>query len=69
MNALIPTNEGGVDRGIRIVVGLALLAMCFMGPKSPWGLLGLIPLLTGALGSCPLYRPLGISTCSSRSKV
>ena len=68
MNALIPTNEGNIDRGIRVVLGLVLLTLVFVGPKSPWGLLGVIPLLTGALGSCPLYRVLGLSTCSARSR-
>jgi hypothetical protein len=67
MNALIPTNEGGLDRGVRVALGLVLLTLFFVGPKTPWGLLGVIPLLTGALGSCPLYRLFGISTCPARS--
>ncbi|HTV22786.1 MAG TPA: DUF2892 domain-containing protein [Polyangiaceae bacterium] len=55
-------NTNALDRGIRIVLGLALLAIFFFGPKTAWGLLGLIPLLTGTFGHCPLYRALGIST-------
>ncbi|HEX7600697.1 MAG TPA: DUF2892 domain-containing protein [Polyangiaceae bacterium] len=60
---LLPHNEGSIDRAVRVVVGLALLALFFAGPKTPWGLLGLVPLLTGVLGSCPLYTLFGIGTC------
>ncbi|HWL62687.1 MAG TPA: DUF2892 domain-containing protein [Steroidobacteraceae bacterium] len=56
-------NVGNLDKLIRVVVGVALLAMVFIGPKTPWGWLGLIPLATAALGWCPLYRVLGIRTC------
>jgi lipoprotein signal peptidase len=57
------TNEAGWDRALRVIVGLALLAMVVVGPQSWWGLVGLVPLLTGALGYCPLYQLLGLSTC------
>jgi len=57
-------NTNAIDRGIRIVLGLVLLSLFFVGPKTAWGLLGLVPLVTGAMGYCPLYRVLGISTCS-----
>ena len=57
-------NEGTLDRGARIVLGLILLSLVFIGPQSLWGLVGLIPLTTGLAGFCPLYRLLGISTCS-----
>lgn len=63
MNAILLKNEGIVDRIVRVVLGLALLALVFVGPRTLWGLIGGIPLLTGALGSCPLYRLLGVSTC------
>jgi len=66
MNALFPRNEHNIDRAIRIVLGLALLSLVFIGPKTLWGLVGLVPLLTGAIGSCPLYRLLGINTCPAR---
>ncbi len=56
-------NVGNLDKLIRVVVGVALLAMVFIGPKTPWGWLGLIPLATAALGWCPLYRVPGIRTC------
>lgn len=52
------------DRALRIIVGLSLLA--FVGPQSPWGWLGLVPFATGLVGMCPLYRPLGISSCPTR---
>jgi hypothetical protein len=68
MNALIPTNEGTLDRALRVAIGLVLLTLVFVGPKSMWGLLGLVPLLTGAMGSCPLYRVLGVSTCTARPR-
>jgi len=56
-------NEAGWDRMLRIVIGLVALSLIAVGPKTMWGLLGIIPLATGALGSCPLYRLLGVSTC------
>jgi membrane protein implicated in regulation of membrane protease activity len=59
-------NEGSIDRGIRIVVGLVLLALVFVGPQSMWGWLGLVPLTTGLVGFCPLYKVLGLSTCATR---
>ena len=59
------TNVGTIDRVARIVVGIIALALVFVGPKSLWGLVGLIPLATGAIGTCPLYSALGISTVRS----
>jgi hypothetical protein len=56
-------NAGSVDRWLRAIVGLAVLSLAFVGPKSAWGYLGLIPLATAALGFCPLYSVFGISTC------
>jgi len=60
---MIKPNLGSVDRAIRILAGVALLALVFVGPQTPWGYLGLVPLLTGAIGLCPAYCPLGLSTC------
>lgn len=57
------TNEGTIDRAVRIVLGLGVLSLAFLGPRTPWGYVGIIPLATGLLGFCPLYRVLGISTC------
>jgi Protein of unknown function (DUF2892) len=59
-------NEGGLDRLLRIVVGLVVLALVFVGPKTPLGWIGVILLLTGLIGFCPAYRIFGISTCSTR---
>ncbi|MFT3835373.1 MAG: DUF2892 domain-containing protein [Myxococcaceae bacterium] len=63
---LFPANESTADRVIRVVIGLAVTSLFFVGPHSAWALLGLIPLMTGVLGSCPLYTLFGISTCSVR---
>lgn len=56
-------NVGTVDRSIRIIVGLAILSLAFLGPQTAWGYLGLIPLATGLTGSCLPYQWLGINTC------
>jgi len=56
-------NVGNVDRVLRIVVGLVLLSLTVLGPQSPWGLLGIVPLLTGVFRFCPAYAVLGMSTC------
>ncbi len=58
------TNVGTLDRAIRIVLGLALVSLTFVGPHSLLGLVGLIPLATGLVGFCPLYRLLGLGTSS-----
>lgn len=58
-------NIGSIDRLIRVVIGLAVLSLLFVGPKTLWGLLGLVPLLTAMVGWCPPYAILGISTCKS----
>lgn len=57
------TNEGTIDRAIRIVLGLGLLSLTVVGPQSLLGLIGLVPLATGLLGFCPIYKVLGLSTC------
>ncbi|MCE5394406.1 MAG: DUF2892 domain-containing protein [Acidithiobacillus sp.] len=56
-------NEGTLDRGIRVVVGIILIALVFVGPQTPWGWIGLLPLITGIVGICPAYSLLGIRTC------
>jgi hypothetical protein len=60
---LFPQSEHKVERGIRIALGLGALAVVFVGPQTAWGWLGVVPLATGLLGSCPLYTLFGISTC------
>jgi hypothetical protein len=59
-------NEATWDRVLRVVIGLAILAFVFLGPKSPWAFLGIVPLVTGALGHCLVYDWLGISSCRRR---
>jgi hypothetical protein len=56
-------NEGTLDRALRVILGIALVALVFVGPKTAWGLVGLVPLATGLVGFCPLYRLVGLSTC------
>ena len=59
-------NVGTVDRVLRIVVGLALISIVFIGPQTPWGWIGVVPLGTALLGYCPLYSLLGIKTCPAQ---
>ena len=68
MNALLPKNEGNLARVVRLAIGLLLLMLVVTGPKTLWGLVGLVPLATGAIGSCPLYRLLGLSTRPLQSR-
>ena len=60
-------NVGGIDRMLRILAGLVLISLVFIGPKVIWGWVGLVPLLTGLVGTCPLYTILGIRTCKLKS--
>ena len=62
------TNESSIDRALRVVIGIVVLSLVVVGPKTMWGLLGLVPLLTGLVGFCPLYRLLGISTCAAHGR-
>lgn len=59
-------NEGSIDRALRVILGLVVLSLVFVGPQTAWGWIGLVPLVTGLVGFCPLYSVLGISTCSIR---
>lgn len=56
-------NEGSLDRGLRVIAGLGILSLVFVGPQTSLGYLGLIPLITGIVGICPLYSVLGLKTC------
>ena len=58
-------NVGSVERAIRIITGIAILSLAFVGPQSPWAYFGIIPLATGLMGWCPAYALLGISTCKN----
>lgn len=59
-------NVGTIDRTLRVILGLGLISLVFIGPQTNWGWLGLIPLATAAIGWCPPYALLGFSTCSAR---
>lgn len=67
LSKLLPRNEHPIERGLRVVLGLGLLSLTVVGPQSMWGLIGIVPILTGALGSCPVYTLFGISTCSTKN--
>ncbi len=58
-------NMGTIDRVLRSVVGVVLLALVFVGPQTLWGLLGIVPLATAVSGWCPAYSLLGMNTCKS----
>lgn len=58
-------NVGGAERIARIVLGLVILSFAFVGPKTAWAYLGVVPLVTGLIGWCPPYAIFGISTCKS----
>jgi hypothetical protein len=60
---MFKTNEGTLDRALRVIAGLVLISLVFVGPKIVWGWIGLVPLITGLAGSCPVYSLLGINTC------
>ncbi|MCL4509667.1 MAG: DUF2892 domain-containing protein [Bacteroidetes bacterium] len=61
-------NVGSADKWIRIVVGLVLISLVFWGPKTAWGWIGIVPLLTAFMNFCPLYTVLGISTKKADEK-
>ncbi|MDT9000171.1 DUF2892 domain-containing protein [Paucibacter sp. APW11] len=61
-------NVGSTDRVLRIVAGLALIALAATGTVGPWGYIGIVPLLTGILRTCPAYSILGVNTCPSKTQ-
>ncbi|MDO9181904.1 MAG: DUF2892 domain-containing protein [Bacteriovorax sp.] len=61
-------NIGTTDRMLRIILGIFLLSLTVIGPRTLWGILGVIPLLTAYFSFCPLYSMIGINTCSSNKK-
>ncbi|MEH6469971.1 MAG: DUF2892 domain-containing protein [Halopseudomonas sp.] len=56
-------NVGTIDRVIRIIAGLVLLSLVFIGPMTPWGWIGIVPVFTALIGWCPAYKLVGLSTC------
>jgi hypothetical protein len=57
------TNEGAIDRSLRVILGLVLIGLAATGTVGLWGYIGVIPLITGAIGMCPIYSLLGINSC------
>lgn len=68
MTRLLAVNEHAVERALRIVLGLALVALAWTGTIGVWGYIGIVPILTGAAGHCPLYALLGVSTCPTAER-
>lgn len=62
-------NEGTIDRAVRVIIGLGVISLVFVGPQTPWGWFGLLPLATAAIGWCPLYAVFGMSTCKVPAKI
>ena len=60
---MLKKNVGNTDRAVRIILGIGLIALVFVGPQTVWGWVGVIPLLTAFVGSCPLYSLLGDNSC------
>lgn len=60
---MVNANIGNADRIARIILGVVLIALVFVGPKAAWGWIGLVPLLTGLVRWCPAYRLIGVNTC------
>lgn len=56
------SNIGSLDRLLRVIAGVVLISLVFMGPQTPFGWIGLVPLVTAGIGFCPAYRLLGICT-------
>jgi len=61
-------NVGNLDRILRVILGVVLISLVFVGPKTAWGWIGVIPLVTAFIGFCPAYRLLGICTAARNSK-
>jgi hypothetical protein len=68
LTTILPRNEGTVDRVLRVAVGIGILSLVFVGPQTLWGLVGLVPIVTGLLGSCPAYTLFGVSTCAVNAR-
>lgn len=60
------TNEGTMDRALRIGAGILLIALAATGTVGAWGWIGVVPLATGLLGHCPAYSLFGINTCARK---
>ena len=67
--SVMKANVGGIDRILRIVVGLALISLAATGTVGVWGWIGVVPLLTGLVRWCPVYPLIGISSCPLKKRV
>lgn len=63
---MFANNVGSADRVFRILLGIALISLVFVGPQTPWGWIGVVPLFTGLFGTCPVYSMLGFSSCPKK---
>lgn len=63
---MLKKNVGNTDRAFRVILGIGLIALVFVGPQTVWGWVGVIPLLTAFVGSCPLYSLLGVNSCPTK---
>lgn len=63
---MLKKNVGNMDRVFRVILGIGLIALVFVGPQTVWGWVGVIPLLTAFVGSCPLYALLGVNSCPTK---
>jgi hypothetical protein len=63
---MLKKNVGNMDRAFRVILGIGLIALVFFGPQTVWGWVGVIPLLTAFVGSCPLYSLLGVNSCPTK---
>ena len=63
---MFSSNAGTIDPGLRALLGIGLIAIVFVGPQTPWGWLGIIPLATALIGWCPAYAIFGLNTCGVR---
>jgi len=67
MRRFLSVNEHPVERVLRVGLGVALVGLAAFGTIGVWGYIGVVPILTGIVGNCPLYSLLGISTCPMRT--
>ena len=67
MSRILPVNVHPIERVLRVGLGVVLVGAAYSGAIGAWGYIGLLPIVTGTLASCPLYTVLGLSTCPTRS--
>ncbi len=65
---LLPRNVNNVERVVRVLIGIGIIPLAFFGPETPWAFLGIIPIVTGLVGSCPLYTACRFGTCATNNE-